>query len=96
MFLVNKVIQNIFLHTKKMLFSLQALDPISTPVLCTVPPPPCILQKCVIAEWPGWFVLEKRLKVVKWPKKIKYLKITQTGQIPKCPENDQNLKSHSK
>ena len=36
LFLVNKVIQNIFLHTKKMLFSLQALDPIPTPVLCTV------------------------------------------------------------
>ena len=36
LFLVNKVIQNIFLHTNKMLFSLQALDPIPTPVLCTV------------------------------------------------------------
>ena len=32
------------------------------------PPLPCILQKCVIAEWPGWFVFEKRLKVVKMAK----------------------------
>ena len=30
--------------------------------------PSCILQKCVIAEWPGWFVFEKRLKVVKMAK----------------------------
>ena len=30
--------------------------------------PPCILQKCVIAEWPGWFVFGKRLKVVKMAK----------------------------
>ena len=29
---------------------------------------PCILQKCVIAEWPGWFVFEKRLEVVKMAK----------------------------
>ena len=35
------------------------------------PLPPCILQKCVIAEWPGWFVFEKRLKVVKMAKKDK-------------------------
>ena len=57
---------------------MQILDPILLrPVLCTVlltegpPPPPCILQKCVISEWPGWFVFEKRLKVVKMAKKDK-------------------------
>ena len=46
--------------------------------VCPAPPTHCILQKCVIAEWPGWFVFEKRLKVVKITKTD--FKMAQNGQ----------------